>query len=157
VAGDGCHRGDVDRLVVNMLRQEFMAYGEGQAFQAHRAVCLAVKARLSWLAGECERQVARRCGDEAGHAVWRQAIEAGRLAEAARRHECPAAMSAGAIAGLPAGMAASARIRGYERTATVTRLRCRRAEVPGQITAGQQRQALLYASEVSPCAMAASS
>lgn len=110
---DGPLTNDTDRLVVNMCRHEFTTCDDDQSERAHRAACLAIKAKYPWLAPEGEAQMRRRALLDAEatdmHAVWEAEQAAPKAAPKQRSAE-----SARVIDGLAVGMVVGARIKGHE-------------------------------------------
>ena len=146
--GMGCECGDIDRLVVNLLRHEFTSYDDDQSAQAHRAACLAIKARFPWLADECERQIARRASDDAWFHSMLDAYEAEERARKLWRQE-RSARSAEVIGSLSIGLSVGVKIKGHHRAGVITWLGRSRVEVAYSIKSGAERRAKVYASEVS--------
>lgn len=138
---------DIDRAVLKMCRHELTTYDDDQSVNAHQAACGAIKAKYPWLAAECDAQLRRRAILEAEPASMLALWEAEQAArEEARRQRSAASVEANSGPGL--GMVVDVRIKGHERSATITRLGRCRVEVSYTIKTGAERQASLYASEV---------
>ena len=139
--------GDVDRLVVNMLRYEFTGYDETRSRQAHAIVCEAIAAKYRLLAVECERQTRRRCDSERLEAVAFQAYE--EQDEAQRVWRCErVAESREAIRRLVVGTRVVARVKGREGVARIVKVGRSRVAISYQIKSGEERTALVYARDV---------
>lgn len=147
--GYGWRGGDVDRIVVNMLRHEFTDYDETQSGQTPTAACRAIGARYPWLAGECECQLRRRRAADEDAAALAEMMNAEEGARRRWRRE-RAAESRQAIRQLALGMTVRARTRRHDRVARIIKLGRSRITVEFRIKSGQRRTAVLYARDVSP-------
>lgn len=139
----------VDRLVVNMLRHEFTSYDANPSQENHRLACEAIAARYHWLKPECDRQINARIEAEA---ISRELLDWAEETQAYERAErqARAEESRRAIGQIHVGMKVRATVKRYQRVATVLKVGRTRITIGFKIKTGDDRTAVIYASEAQP-------
>jgi hypothetical protein len=139
--------GDIDRLVVNMLRHELTRYNEDQSQETHRLICEAIKARYAWLTHECDRRIEKRASAERESKIYGEILQDWANEDRERRAE-RSQLSSEVIGTMKVGDRVIARIAGRERTGTISWIGRRRLEVRYNIKSGELRTRRLYACDV---------
>ena len=136
------------RLVVNMLRHEYIDYDMDQFAERHTEACDAIAAARPWLADECASQKARRMAADAECALMlaEQAAQDAEWKEAGRR-----LIEASKVAAktLTVGQQVSLTVGGHARVGTIAAVARSMVTVDYQVKTGAARQVKVHAGLVS--------